>query len=130
MADRGIFQDILSDYNSFQETTAAVVAQTGIDTYSIKIQITGIAKKNNANSLNYNLDVEVATDKSFKPSDASTMGFVGEYSSLSPTSPYLPNKKIWVQAKFKEGFFADVIISTNYRTNPGMFIATSLPKIK
>jgi hypothetical protein len=130
MTDRGIFQDILPEYNSFQETTTAIVSQTGTDTYAINIQIMGVAKKNNANPLNYYLTAEVSTDKSFQPSDASKMSFVGEYSSLYPTSPYLPDKKIWVNVKFKAGVSADMIISTNYREDHGVFLLNTLPKIK
>lgn len=130
LTDRGIFQDMLSDYNSFQETTNAIVTQTGTDTYTIKIQIMGVAKKNNANPLNYHLAVDVSTDRLFNPSDTSVMGFVGEYTSLYPTSPYLSGKQIHVQTKFKEGFLVDMIISASYRNDPGIFIATSLPKVK
>ncbi len=127
---QGIFQDILSDYNNFQETTTAIVSQTGTDTYTIKIQIAGIAKKNNANPLNYHLTADVSTDKSIQNLDASVMNFSGEYSSIFPTSTYLSSKKIYLQTKFKNGFLVDIMVSTSYRNDPAFFLIDTLPKIR
>lgn len=131
VAKPGVFQNMLSDYTNFQETVTATVSQTGVDTYDIKIQLTGVAKKTNTPPFNYHLTADVSLIKQVNSFDKSIMAFKGEYTSIYPTSSYLSTKEIRLDTKFREGFLEDLIISTDYRNDHGIFtIISLLPKVQ
>lgn len=119
-----VFQDLLTGYDNFKETTTATISQTGTDTYRMQIQTIGMARKGVSTPVNYGFTADMTGGKSNYPTQL-RFGFVGEYSNLIPSTPQLDkgNKRIDCEA-IPNGTNLEVTVLIAYKDHAPLVIAT------
>lgn len=125
-----VFQDLLTGYDSFQETTTATISQTGTDTYRMQIQTIGKARKGVSIPVNYGFTADMIGGKTNYPIQL-RFGFVGEYSNLIPSTPLLDKGSKYIECEaipFERGI--EVMVLIHYNKDRAGIVKSTLTKTK
>ena len=124
---RGVFQDILSDYNNCQETATLVVTQASSNGYNLQVALTGVAKKGILTT-NYGFTTKMTPHR---PNNiGNVMLFSGTYENLTPNSPkFSAGKQTYAEIKYSGGD-VEILLIANYEEDQFPLLYAVLPKIK
>jgi len=126
-----IFKDLLSNYDTFKETTTDVISQTGTDTYRIQIKTIGEARKGASSPVNYEFSAELAGGKINAYTAQLRYGFIGNYSTMIPSTTQLDKGPKFTECEvIPIGTNLEVRTSIHYKLDRGSIVESTLIKLK
>ncbi len=126
-----VFKNLLSNYDNFNETTTAIISQTGIETYRLEIKVTGVAKKGNANAFNYNFTADLNGGRINNVPNEYRYGFGGKYGDIIPSSLELGNVNKHIESTvIRHGLNLNIFADVHYGEDRANIINATLVRIK